>query len=591
MVDDIEKAERAEDITNLWNGLSSNCSSYLSMSNIMRENHINWDGFRGTNVDGVCKNVFSAWTVKAKEMFLNESGYGLSLYSKKKKLIQRVGDDVLWWNKNKGAPTNNKDINIGNLVPLGPLPDSIQENPDLYEEWCNIWLDSGWMQQDERALKNFLVKSILHNNVNIVSKILKDYSIDVNLNITKETHFHLSLKSKYFNPSFHTMKLGFFVRSEQMAKVLSDFGFDWGVKVCDGVPILNVILEPEFQADVLSKKDFVKIIELVTKFNLDAKRMSVPGLVSTVLKHVRESADVEVLLKGVDWINMRGNNGENFLHILAKSATDSKTFKKYAESPNGLDLMNTPDNNGRYPAEYFLCFSCDNRTDDSPIIKMIEDNKIKRPDWLEVKILIAENGVTCSSVDSYKMDIWKQKTPDDFKECLGTKRGQYLIEIATDYYFKYDKPPHVNGSDQVFRGMNIIKYSNPNLISNYFIDCSKLDSTKDEVKLYLIQSWSFFSSRISFMSDDDESQTYESINSLMAKAIDLDIGIAELKSKWVENWKAVDPSNGCHCDYVMSTYFSDWKDLAIIEERAKLQKATRNNGTSKTDRTSVGLVL
>lgn len=302
------------------------------------------------------------------------------------------------------------------------------------------------------------------------------------------------------------------------------------------------------------------------------------------------------------WEKVRGENGENVLHMIAQY--EPVFLEKFISKMGGTALLHSPDSRGRYPIEYFLCFS-ENFTiirAKDYLLELLKYGKSPKADWLEVKTLVAENNTTYSGVDSVPMQVWKQETPEDFKSCLKSDRGKKLIKmVGSDFtYSKYKSPTYsyhsgvlVSTHDEVYCGMNINEYTVYG--SKYYTDNSKstresikkfsgspaknsggfFDSaeTEDEVRISLMQSWREFYIYSKHTSTDDYIQkkiktSYNLINILVDRAIELGIDVAEMKNEAIESF----PPNKTDLvfDRFMGEKFKNWWYLLNLVEKRKL---------------------
>lgn len=591
---DSKKLECTKDMVSLWNGLDPFHVDYISASNIMNAYGGEWDGFYNIATKKKNKNVFAAWTDKAKKMFLSIVS---SNATDKKRQLKRLQDDAIWWAKNKGTPTDKKNINLENLLlPFRDLGYLIEENPDLYTEWCNIWLDRGWIK-DERLLVKLLVRSVLVDNFAMVNRILGEYNLDPNYEVEIEDgeFSDFTFENTFYDPTIHTMKVGFFVKSEKVAKTLSKFGFNWDVSVCGGETTLLRLIQDKDIKDFASKTDRSKILEIIANHNLKDK--SHEKLLIDILKGLKKEDSVKTILSGVDWKDIRGKNGENFMHMLAKYSPNAGLLRKYATTKYGLGLMNSVDKDGRYPAEYFLCFARKGLSvcrDSRFIEKLVKTGKVPRPDWLEVKLLVVENQATYSAVDSAPIDIWKQKTPEDFKECIDTDRGLKLIKAAVSHY-QHKRLNHDINEGNVFDsycGMNTHKYLYPDIGCE---ELFKLTKSENETKLYLIQSWLFIYKNFgspwhSPFRSVFENRVCKATDKLLEQAFDSEINVLDIKESLLINWNSEDYylDNSRFNDF-MHEVLVQWKNIEIMRERKKLNDVIRNVDHKKS--TAVDLAL
>lgn len=586
--DNNENIEYERDIINLWNSLRNKEDGYFAMSSIMQKHGDQLDGFIDVETDSYHKNLFSAWTNRAKNVFL-EAVYN-SIDSDKVKLLKRLKIDAIWWDKNKGTP-HKKGVDLEDILPKiqneGALM-GLEKNHVLYEEWCNIWLDRGWIKE-KKLLNEFLLSAILFDNINVVKKIISEYEIDVNADLIKEDFPHSFLAYKIIPGT--TMKLGYFARSEEMAKVLTGFGFDWSAPVCDKATLLDAVRNRASE-NFISVLEHTKVITLISKFNLKVERVDKLSIMSDILQGVTENDNIGEVLGSVDWSDIRGQNGENLAHVIAKHAPDIAfdSQYKYVITKEFIHLLNTPDDNGIYPFELFLCFARKSMAENSlinDIINLTQKNEVPEPDWLTVKLLIAENQAAYSAVDSTPIDIWKQKTPEDFKKCLESESGRRLLEIAPNIIPKkrtYDAEEDEENEeyDAAFCGMKILSYVHPNFkIEN----CFELAKTKNEVKLCLVQSLRFFYENYEILDDDTDTKICKSIGKLIDKALDLNISVSNIRNQTLDNQRDKGEINDLMCEL-----FPQWGRLEIIEERNSLLKTFGGNIKREKDN-SIGMVL
>lgn len=234
--------------------------------------------------------------------------------------------------------------------------------------------------------------------------------------------------------------------------------------------------------------------------------------------------------------------------------------------------MNTTDSEGRYPIEYFMGFS--NTTILKKNLSKIEaintENNFPRPDWLEVKLIIAENQLTWSGIDRIESSVWKQRTPQDFSESLRTARGKKLINILANQ-FKYKLISYYDmRTDGPYCGMDICKYTDSPTEEYGFL---KLAKTNDEIKFALMQSWIIF-----FSQNNKDSRLnadfHKKINSdlilnLIDRAIEEGVNVEEIKNKMEDHFEIFLYQR---FKEVMSESFGEWNQLVEKTEKSKLMK-------------------
>lgn len=255
-------------------------------------------------------------------------------------------------------------------------------------------------------------------------------------------------------------------------------------------------------------------------------------------------------------------------------------IKKVGLSKNdrsGINLMDAGDNGGRLPIEYFLCFSTKKEIEDysKDLSKIIESQGLEKPNWLNAKLLVAENNEIYSGIDNTPMSLWKQESAQEFRECLKTKQGKRLISMmaASDFRQKDKATKRRWEYDLVYCGTNIAMYTAPHV--DELDRLLKLAKSRDEVKLYLTQScYYIFHNRHEPIGWTNKSLP-ENTNKLMDKAIKLNLDVAEMK-KHIINFLSSSRNRVKEFDGVMRACFNQWDDLEYIEERSKLLKTTKN---------------
>lgn len=510
--------------------------------------------------------IFDIWLEKTKLLFLQNSES--CSYEERAEQLQKIRNDVAWWTKNKGV-ISAPGISLLRLMPYGNLPKIVKCNPDLYEEWCSIWLDEGWLK-DSELLQTILVESVLADNTSIVEKIIKDYGADINQSISGS--ITPTLGNRYFDTDVHEIKLGFFVKSEKMAKTLSSLGFDWGVELCENTPI-SIVIQNKSSYEFESDLERGKIIKLIDDFNIKKKKSAPVTAIIAGLEGAKLKEDIDILLRGLHIEAIRGKDGENFMHMISRYAP--KFMYSYLSTKMGAKLTRMSDNNGRYPLEYFLCF-CNRdiaKVNTTDMAKDIEKMGLPKPDWLEVKTMIVEYRMSHSGVDIVPLDIWKQQGPNSFRKCLKTERGQNFIKLAFEEAIAKEGKPLSGGSG----GLEINRYTDlPNEKYSFF----KLAKNKNEIQLALIQSWRCVLYYMYSNKSGDIKSIKDSVSMLIDKATESDIDIGEIKRSVVETNQTHTFNN--EFDAFMSQNFSNWKNLAEITEKRRLMKVVSKKNTRTT---------
>lgn len=295
---DIEKK-----LINLWENLK-NSNDYDSISEVMRNYKEQWNGFKKVKINERNVNVFSIWTYRATKMlFHNYPNNGKSM--DKGDFLKKLKYDVKWWAEHKGSPTKRSNKELIRLITSTNITASkmAAENHDLYEEWLDIWLNSGWIK-DRSALVSILVAAVLYDNINVVKKIITRFNFDVNFDIQPCESINLGVRNEYFNPLCHSIKLGFFAKSEQMVSLLSEMGFNWNVNVCDNNPLLSVFQNKDVN-DFKSKETWNNIVNLLLGFVLKSGS-SQQSVVPALIGGVKYSDDLNILFKQIDFLGLRG---------------------------------------------------------------------------------------------------------------------------------------------------------------------------------------------------------------------------------------------------------------------------------------------
>lgn len=333
----------------------------------------------------------------------------------------------------------------------------------------------------------------------------------------------------------------------------------------------------------------------------------VVDITSNLTKAQRVDEISSELSKTIGWEDIRGKHGENVMHIMAQyrsnlfhkhllsidrvSCQSSRATPRTVEyAKSCIELMKAPDDKGRYPLEYFLCFAGAFDIYGSPInedtVQLIERQGIPKPDWLETKLLIVENRVAPSAVDSALMSIWKQKTPDDFKKCLKSDRGQKLLSeaVGIGLNFMYTKNTADNMKcDDIYYGMNIIKYIHPEQNGDTIGAFLSYVKTKPEVKLCLDQAFHYLFVFRHADSMFDEKTT----NSLMDRAIEMGLAVEinEIKNRIIKSFGSDKPTADVFNE-TMSKYFKKWNILDVMAEKGKLLGAINSTNYIPNERQS-----
>lgn len=550
--------------------------------------------------------TFLEWAKRISNFFLSED----SNYNKKRRFLRKLKDDIKWGLEKNIFPKNKNHLDLSKLGLFQLLPENIKSHPDLYEEWFSIWLNVGWFK-DRNFLNVCLLNSILVNNVNITKRLVKENKLDINQDTINSSNLSLCCSdNEFYIPSLHSMKLGFFAKSVDMVETLTELGFNWDVIVCKNIPLLVAIQNKGYYGYVRGEFNFVsidsqdKMVDIISKHTNSHKIKDVSNIRELIVQaYTRKSIDV--LLSSIDYKDLRWENGENMLHMIAKYAP--RFFKKAVRhNSENTALMNTPDNNGRYPLEYLLCFSSKEMLDKNEFIEI--ENSVRkglyhRPDWLEVKILIAENQATYSGVDSVPLTIWKQEDVGNFRKCLSSNRGKSLMKLVADS-FKYERTNNqmtcnnvfIN-YDTVYYGMEISRYTNSSYEEFSFFDLAK---TKDEVEVALMQSWREFYHAVSERSILDDAKEFrlergsyknevkEKITVLTNRAIKMGIDVVRMKERALESYQSKSMANKFF-DIAMSKNIDYWSKISIeFIERKRLLLSIKKESIS---RNSKGLFL
>lgn len=539
-----------------------NVDEYSVVSNLIRNyKDSNWSGFKTIGTNTASKKVFSAWVAATNRVFFSDVGGR----EEKLDILKNIKDDLRWWAKNKCLSRSKGALKNRELNP-SQYPKVLEENEDLYLLWNAVWIDAGLVRH-KSILNSTLVNAILVDNVTMVKKLVEDHRLDINQDVIPNVNFqHVSgYDDVLLCDKEYPLKLGSFVRSARMVKQLASLGFDWGMTLSEDIT-MSMVLQVRDMGNFTSYSERSEILVAINNAIYKEKSNNPNKIVLNAIKCAQENEDIEIVLNGLDWESLRWDNGENVLHIIAKYAPYFS--KNYVLTEKNIKLMNITDNDGRYPIEYFLCFCCSNinRVDWGEMLPLIEKHKLKKPDWLEVKMMIVENLAFYSKVDNAPLSIWKQETPEDFKKCLRTERGRKFIKMAGNCFTSCCD---CSVYKTLSYGLDINKYLSINEDGYGFFEAAK---GRNEVKLALIQSLCNISS-YKYLGEkgDDFNNIKNAVRLLINKAFSIDIDVIRLEDELSKsNAISIFPED---LKELISSHFGSLLDMKITFERNKLLKA------------------
>lgn len=295
------------------------------------------------------------------------------------------------------------------------------------------------------------------------------------------------------------------------------------------------------------------------------------------------------------WEDIRWEGGRNILHMIAQYAP--RFFSDFAQLQSTSLLQNTKNEKNMYPLEYFLCFANPSIVSRNRVLisDLVKDGKLPKPDWLEIKILVAENHVTYSGVDSLASPVWKRYDNPGVFEILKSERGQKLIEmVANNFTYKRKKIVDQNDTsisyDDVYYGMELDEYTlRPYEEHGIFFSSAE---TENEVKVSLMQTWrEFYRYGASSQSCYDYYKRFEhaskNVELLTTKAIEMGINVVEMKREIMASFD--NKRDALFFNEYMSENLKSWDNLLPMFERRKLEKAIsskcepqRDNGIGPT---------
>lgn len=577
-------------------GRVRNADSYDTCSNIMRglSGNNGWCGLESVNPLGRYErspiSIFEKWV----DLSIDILRYRYSrFFTNSNHFLDRLESDIKWWGENHSIPGQD-NISLIKISKNHGLHNR-EYNCEVLFRWHDIWLDSGWFKSEE-LLNNFLISAVSSNNVRAVDRLVNEFGISLNQRLVCKNSLNKTLSKDVSTSSpAHAMKVmraGFFVRKWEMANKLTEMGFNWLLEDEFGVNSLSHLHNKnkrlfDSETDRLELLAFINNLNLNLKFNNGEKTDCNRGVINILKSNngsKKKQDEVAFALRWVDWGNLRGEGGENLLHILAKYTAPS-IFKRYATTKKGIKLFSQKDNKGVLPLEYFLgitshlCFRSSNKID--WIKSLIKDKKIPEPDWLEAKWVSFIERTSGSLVDYPKTcdmgDTWKQKSANDFKESLRTERGRaFLKNVIKNYggellYYK-------KTSTSLFLSKDNSLHLNEWLGGDF--EFFKFAKTKDEVAVAVWEAWnkmaSIYSNNQSIIGLPINEDHVKHTENIMEKAISMEIDLAKMKSEVVEGKRVLYSLRGDIFDSRMGEVFTNWKALESITEKRRLMKVITN---------------
>lgn len=498
-------------------------ATYFALSNIMKDYPGEWDGYkRVITKDGKETSVFEVWvksTVnKINEVYPTSNNSDLDI-------AYRFREDIGWWIKNKGKPSIS-DKGLSYIATNFSAFENANEGERALaaQEWAGVCLDFDLVTSKD-LLREFLVSAIIIDNTNIVERIVKNYDIDITKMVLERGN------GAYFAS---------FIKSEAMAKSITNLGFKWDSKYNDGTSVLRGIQKKNKEYFVTNKERY-KVMVFLDSLSENPKKTHTQEAVWALLREAKSKDDVALALKGVNWKNIRDSAGKNVLHMIAQYTP--RDLKKYASSKAGVFLLNQRDCDNRTPLEYFYGYgnNCNVSCNFEWIKELREKNEIPKSDLMEVKWINMSNSYRDSFLNDHfsynRIDSgeWKQKTTGDLITTLKSPRGQKFLEQVYNLQATTQKSFSSGGVRNIIKKLDFDfeRYNMPNFRSNFI----KEASTKAEIRVALLDSLFAISSMIRKSGNDVAIAMLQidklrgQVTDLMDKAVSLGIDIYEIKNK------------------------------------------------------------
>ena len=583
----------AESLAYLWSKWGQN--DYVAASNFMQDMPAGWDGYQAVSTEnGNTTTVFAEWLKTAQAMFNKYNSYSGMLKDEEKEgkwvLLENIKRDIQWWKENQASPSPTEQGLLA-LLETHDRRSAFHLGTELLSGWSNVWLDTGWLNEPG-LLNDFTRRAVESSDVDSVRRLVLRHGVDVNLELWTQDHSDDSqwgFGSTYgkFKANQNSRRLGYFVCNAEMAKTLSNLGFDWKLKDSTGQITLTT-LQSQSNDHFNSVDDRSDVMKYLNGLLAQSKSENPQEVVWDLLAKARKQEDVAIAVSGVKWQDLRGPEGENFMHAVACFAPTS--FKKYATSKAGLALLSEKDSHGRLPLEWAVGLS-----DSEAIGKSVEGwvelrarNSLPALDWLETKWLSFENDIPNSLVamphtgNSYRPSLpaseWKQQSKKDFQDALTSARGQAFLEMAAQHYGAKLKASFKRWRSSSDNRLYLDEWvGGPGEFK--FLEGA---TSKAEVHLALWESWNILVATATHYTSSplDIKRLAERVEKLTEKALVLDIDVGQMKRDVLSEKRELSGQSGPKFNQLMKERFPGWDSLEARIERQLLTKRVAEKGVT-----------
>lgn len=594
--------------------ISDIVSDYVLPINIMKAYPRGWNGYEIVDLSDPIfgpesTTVFKEFTkYYSEQFFCSVRSYDISV---SQKLLAKIKRDIDWWYKEQGAPPSDKGVLsiLNKITNFNTNMDRVNhDHHGVSEEWYNTWIESGLIDK-RSSLTQILARCIHDNNLPYVEYLLEKYNLDIN------NHCNPYPTKIYLERGIgcYSTGVGYFANTVEMAKLLTKFGIDWGAKdSLNNSTYVSLLYHKAINSELFNP--MLSYLRETTN-NSILKRDALELELITQLEANNKSS-VKSALSSIDenWWKLRNDKGENLLHILARH--HYKLFIEYAKTKAGINLINNPNNDGRYPLEYLIAFNpilSSNKIKDDYRFKnrinnlLNKNSNLSAPKWSSIRCIMLANK---KEIDLTRLDcsFWNsvaiKENYKSFNELFSSKDGKMFFDFLYSNFYENimkggaNPDPDIWGniddiqsviymSDIIARGAFYpsLEYADPSRKSSFL----KTASNVKEVELALMQSWHVMSEYILHSrSSYDERKKCEienTIESLTYKAMNLDIDVIAMKKKTIEYYKrlADNLNRGVTFNFEESMDKKNihiWTELETIAERDKLAKMVKNNKVS-----------
>ena len=383
------------------------------------------------------RSVFESWMILMGDQIQKRTS---SDFNKNDQFIEENLDHIerdldLWIEKFQNPPEQMKQVLISLMETAYKGYRSDTFKVQFASKTMSLLMDRGWLE-DPSLKSRLLMHAVISGDAEIIKKLHREgFSLNTEIRPkdAQEAEYNFSLKKldpNLIHQSFR--QAGFFIRDAETANLLKKLNYDWTKKDSTNQSSME-ILQGRVNHEFKSIPDRSNVLKLMSQEMVIQHSENPQEAIWGLLKKATKQEDVAIALRGVKWVDLRGPNGENVIHMLAAHAPSS--FIKYAKTKQGELLLESPDKNGLPPIAYAVVGLKQRLFSDyqTEWVRFL-GHKFKKMDYLKVLSLSLEEqnfeGAFRKRNSSFNLldDWWIQNSPQKRLEALQSAEGQEVLK-------------------------------------------------------------------------------------------------------------------------------------------------------------------